>query len=225
MLKLVGVGKVYRNMDVVTRALHGINLDVKEGEFLTIMGPSGSGKTTLLNILGLIETPSEGEYTLFDRATSALNERQLSNLRKSKIGYIFQNYNLINEMTVYENIEFPLLYNRQHGKNIRRRVLEVLDLIRMTHRRKAYPKLLSGGQRQRIAIARALVASPRILLADEPTGHMDIPGSKEIMDILCALRREGITMVMATHKEFCAQYFPRIEYLEAGTLTDRYIPG
>ena len=185
--------------EVETTALHRVNLAIEQGEFVSIMGPSGCGKTTLLNILGLLDRPSAGKYWLENREVSNLNEIRRTRLRKGKISFVFQSYNLIEELSVYQNIELPLLYMGVGSAERRRRVINILEEVRIIHRRKNYLRQLSGGQKQKVAIARAVVTNPKLILADEPTGNLDSVNGEEIMDLLTQLNSQGTTLVMVTH--------------------------
>lgn len=211
------MGKTYRD-DIVTTALQNITLDVDEGEFVSIMGPSGSGKTTLLNVLGLIDSATEGVYSLFGQEVSKLTEIEKAVIRKENIGFVFQSPNLINEMSVYENIEFPLIFRKISSSERKKRVHEALERIQLFTRRRNHPPHLSGGQKQKIAIARALITSPRFILVDEPTGHVDTAAAEEIMEFLASLNREGSTIVMATHSDYCAHFSQRIIHIQAGMI-------
>jgi putative ABC transport system ATP-binding protein len=189
--------------------LHDVTLEIKEGEFVAIMGPSGCGKSTLLNILGLLDNPTNGTYQLNGVEVSKLSEADRTNLRKGVIGFVFQSFNLIDELNVYENIELPLLYMGVPKDERKRRVEEVMKRMDISHRVKHFPQQLSGGQQQRVAIARAVVANPKIILADEPTGNLDSKNGKEVMDLLTQLNREGTTVVMVTHSQHDAGYATR----------------
>ena len=209
MIKTEKLQKIFRTEDVETWALHDVTLEIKEGEFVAIMGPSGCGKSTLLNILGLLDNPSNGTYQLNGVEVSKLSEADRTNLRKGVIGFVFQSFNLIDELNVYENIELPLLYMGVPKDERKRRVEEVMARMDISHRVKHYPQQLSGGQQQRVAIARAVVANPKIILADEPTGNLDSKNGKEVMDLLTQLNKEGTTVVMVTHSQHDAGYATR----------------
>ncbi len=213
--------KVFRTEEIDTWALREVSLEVKEGEFVAIMGPSGCGKTTLLNIMGLLDTPTEGAYMLDGKVVSQLSERELTNIRKGVIGFVFQSFNLIDELNVYENVELPLLYMGVPAKERRKRVTDILDRMAMSHRRGHFPCQLSGGQQQRVAVARAVVANPKIILADEPTGNLDSKNSKEVMDLLCQLHDQGTTIVMVTHSQHNASYADRIINLFDGQIVEQ----
>jgi putative ABC transport system ATP-binding protein len=208
--------KVYTTGEVETTALDNVNLNVKHGEFTAIMGPSGCGKSTLLNILGLIDSPTEGHYFFAGEEVSGYSERQRADLRKKNIGYVFQSFNLIDELTVYENIELPLLYMKTESNERRERILEVMEQLKLAHRQGHFPKQLSGGQQQRVAVARAIVGQPKLILADEPTGNLDSSNGEEIMSILTGLNEKGATIIIVTHSEAYAEYSQRIVHLFDG---------
>ena len=199
MLKLVNVTKTYRGGDVRTRALDGINLEIEAGEYLAITGPSGCGKSTLLAMLGLLDTPDSGEYWIDGREAARLDETRLNRLRRGRIGFIFQNFNLIDDLNVYENVEVALLYRGLSGRERKQRILEALEGVGIAHRAKHRPQQLSGGQQQRVAVARALVSKPKLLLADEPTGNLDTRNGEAVMDFLKAAPAMGTTVIMVTH--------------------------
>ena len=209
MIKTKSLQKIFKTEEVETWALHDVSLDIHEGEFVAIMGPSGCGKSTLLNILGLLDNPSNGTYELNGVEVSKLSEADRTNLRKGVIGFVFQSFNLIDELNVYENIELPLLYMGVPKDERKRRVEEVMARMDISHRVKHFPQHLSGGQQQRVAIARAVVANPKIILADEPTGNLDSKNGKEVMDLLTQLNKEGTTVVMVTHSQHDAGYATR----------------
>ena len=209
MIKTTNLQKIFRTEDVETWALHDVTLEIKEGEFVAIMGPSGCGKSTLLNILGLLDNPTNGTYQLNGTDVSKFSEAERTNLRKGVIGFVFQSFNLIDELNVYENIELPLLYMGVPKEERKRRVEEAMKRMDISHRVKHFPQQLSGGQQQRVAIARAVVANPKIILADEPTGNLDSKNGKEVMDLLTQLNREGTTVVMVTHSQHDAGYATR----------------
>ena len=221
MITLSNIKKVFRTEEVDTWALREVSLEVKEGEFVAIMGPSGCGKSTLLNIMGLLDTPTEGSYTLSGKDVSKLTERERTSLRKGTIGFVFQSFNLIDDLDVYENVELPLLYMGVPAKERKKRVGDILDRMAMSHRRKHFPCQLSGGQQQRVAIARAVVGEPKIILADEPTGNLDSKNSKEVMDLLCELHQQGTTIVMVTHSQHNASYADRIINLFDGQIVEQ----
>jgi len=209
MIKTENLQKIFRTEEVETWALHDVTLEIKEGEFVAIMGPSGCGKSTLLNILGLLDNPTNGTYELNGTDVSKFTEAERTNLRKGVIGFVFQSFNLIDELNVYENIELPLLYMGVPKEERKRRVEEAMERMAISHRVKHFPQQLSGGQQQRVAIARAVVANPKIILADEPTGNLDSKNGKEVMDLLTQLNREGTTVVMVTHSQRDAGYATR----------------
>ena len=209
MIKTEKLQKIFKTEEVETWALHDVTLEIKEGEFVAIMGPSGCGKSTLLNILGLLDNPTNGVYTLNGEDVSKYTEAQRTNLRKGVIGFVFQSFNLIDELNVYENIELPLLYMGVPKEERKQRVEEAMKRMDISHCVKHFPQQLSGGQQQRVAIARAVVAHPKIILADEPTGNLDSKNGKEVMDLLTQLNKEGTTVVMVTHSQHDAGYATR----------------
>lgn len=221
MIKLENVKKVFRTEEVETWALREVNLEVKEGEFVAIMGPSGCGKSTLLNILGLLDNPTEGTYMLNGKDVSKLKENDRTDIRKGTIGFVFQSFNLIDELNVYENIELPLLYMDTPNKERKERIEAVMDRMAISHRRKHFPNQLSGGQQQRVAIARAVLPNPKIILADEPTGNLDSKNGKEVMNLLSELNKEGTTIIMVTHSQHDAAYADRIINLYDGQIVDQ----
>ena len=216
MIQIENLGKTFRTEEVETIALQGINLHIDDGEFVAIMGPSGCGKSTLLNIIGLLDNPSEGSYLLNGQEVARLTEDERTDLRRGTIGFVFQSFNLIDEMTVYENVELPLIYAGVPAKERRERVEALLDRMKMSHRAKHYPQQLSGGQQQRVAIARAVVTRPQLILADEPTGNLDSAHGKEVIGLLAELNREGTTIVMVTHNSHDAASARRIVHLFDG---------
>ena len=221
MIQLENIKKIFRTEEVETWALREVNLEVKEGEFVAIMGPSGCGKSTLLNILGLLDNPSEGKYLLDGKEVSTLKESERTDIRKGVIGFVFQSFNLIDELNVYENIELPLLYMGVPAKERKRRVEAAMDRMAISHRRKHFPNQLSGGQQQRVAIARAVLANPKLILADEPTGNLDSKNGKEVMNLLSELHQEGTTVIMVTHSQHDASYADRIVRLYDGEIVER----
>ncbi|MBD5260876.1 MAG: ABC transporter ATP-binding protein [Bacteroides sp.] len=221
MIKLDNVKKVFRTEEVETWALREVSLEVKKGEFVAIMGPSGCGKSTLLNILGLLDNPTEGTYILNGKDVSKLKENERTDIRKGLIGFVFQSFNLIDELNVYENIELPLLYMKTPGKERKERIEAVMDRMAISHRRKHFPNQLSGGQQQRVAIARAVIPEPKIILADEPTGNLDSKNGKEVMDLLSELHHEGATIIMVTHSQHDAAYADRIINLYDGQIVEQ----
>lgn len=222
MLKTENLKKVFRTDEVDTWALNNVNIEVKKGEFVAIMGPSGCGKSTLMNILGLLDNPTEGTYYLDGVEVSKYTEAERTNLRKGVIGFVFQSFNLIDELNVYENIELPLLYMGIPSDERKRRVEEAMERMSIAHRAKHFPQQLSGGQQQRVAIARAVVANPKLILADEPTGNLDSRNGKEVMELLTELNREGTTVVMVTHSQHDAGYAGRIINLFDGQIVSEY---
>ena len=210
MIKTVNLQKVFRTDEVETWALNNVNIEIQEGEFVAIMGPSGCGKSTLLNILGLLDNPTGGEYRLNGEDVSTYTEAQRTALRKGVIGFVFQSFNLIDELNVYENIELPLLYMGVSSSERKRRVEVAMNRMAIAHRVKHFPQQLSGGQQQRVAIARAVVTNPKLILADEPTGNLDSKNGKEVMDLLTELNKEGTTIVMVTHSQHDAGYADRV---------------
>ena len=216
LIQTINLQRAFTTEEVRTIALSGVNFDINNGEFVAVMGPSGCGKTTLLNILGLLDAPTEGEYLLDGQNVSHLSEPQRDRLRKGLIGFVFQSFNLIEDLTVEENIELPLLYMRLPKAERRQRVQEVMRRMDISHRAKHFPRQLSGGQQQRVAIARAVVARPKLILADEPTGNLDSKNGREVMDLLSQLHDEGATIVMVTHSQRDASYAQRIINLSDG---------
>ena len=210
MIRTENLTRIFRTEEIETIALNGVNINVKDGEFVAIMGPSGCGKSTLLNILGLLDTPTEGKYWLGDEEVGHLKERERTAYRKGRIGFVFQNFNLIDELTVEENIDLQLKYLGIGKAERKERVLDILRKVKLSHRAKHYPHQLSGGQQQRVAIARAVVGKPSIILADEPTGNLDSKNGVEVMQLLSELNDEGTTIVMVTHSQHDATYAHRI---------------
>lgn len=223
MIKTVNLNKVYRTEEVETTALNNVNIEIKQGEFVSIMGPSGCGKSTLLNILGLIDNPSNGEYHFLDEEVASYSERKRSDLRKNNIGFIFQSFNLIDELSVYENVELPMLYTKTPASERKKRTEEMLERMNMMHRKNHFPQQLSGGQQQRIAVARAIVNNPKIILADEPTGNLDSSNGDDVMKTLAALHAEGTTIIMVTHSPYCAGFGNRIIRLLDGKVVTENI--
>ena len=218
MLKVTDLKKSFFTEEIETVALAGVSFEVKEGEFVAIMGPSGCGKSTLLNILGLLDNPTSGEYMLLDKEVGNLKERDRTYFRRGNIGFVFQSFNLIDEMNVSENIELPLIYMGVKPAERKERVKKMLERMDMTHRAKHFPQQLSGGQQQRVAIARALVSNPKLILADEPTGNLDSKNGQEVMNLLRELNSEGTTVIMVTHSQHDASYAQRILCLFDGKL-------
>ncbi|WP_166964314.1 ABC transporter ATP-binding protein [Yeosuana marina] len=209
MIKLKNLTKVYRTEELESTALNQISFEINQGEFVSIMGPSGCGKSTLLNILGMLDKPESGSYEFLGKEIAQYNEKQRSEIRKKNIGFIFQNFNLIDELTVFENIELPLIYNKINSSERKKRVDEIIQKIGISHRSNHYPQQLSGGQQQRVAVARALVTNPSLILADEPTGNLDTSHGNEVMDLLCKLNESGTTIVMVTHSAHDASFSNR----------------
>ena len=223
MIKTVNMNKIYTTEEVETTALNNVNINIEKGEFVSIMGPSGCGKSTLLNILGLLDNPSNGEYHFVGHEVSKYSERQRAQLRKENIGFVFQSFNLIDELTVYENVELPLLYLGYSSDDRKKRVQEVLDRMEIRHRETHFPQQLSGGQQQRVAVARAIVGNPKIILADEPTGNLDSSHGDEVMNMLTTLNEQGTTIVMVTHSPTYAEYGNRVIHLFDGhVVTENY---
>lgn len=218
MIKTEKLSKVFRTEEVETHALKDVSLEIKEGEFVAVMGPSGCGKSTLLNIIGLLDNLTDGKYYLNGTDVSKFTESERTKLRKGVIGFVFQSFNLIDELNVYENIELPLLYMGIPGGERKKKVNEAMDRMGITHRAKHFPQQLSGGQQQRVAIARAVVANPKLILADEPTGNLDSRNGKEVMDLLTELNNEGTTIVMVTHSQHDAGFAQRIINLFDGQI-------
>ncbi len=216
MIKIRELQKLFATEEVETTALNGINLEIKEGEFVAIMGPSGCGKSTLLNIVGLLDNPSAGEYNFFGTEVAKMTERKRAQLRKGNIGFVFQSFNLIDELTVFENVELPLIYMDMPAKERKIKVETVLERMNIMHRRNHFPQQLSGGQQQRVAIARAVVAKPKLILADEPTGNLDSKNGEEVMKLLQELNEEGTTIIMVTHSPYDAGFSHRIVNLFDG---------
>lgn len=210
MIKITNLQKIYRTEEVETIALNKLNMHVADGEFVAVMGPSGCGKSTLLNILGLLDDPDAGSFQFNGIEVAHFNERKRADLRKKNIGFVFQSFNLIDELTVFENVELPLIYLGVQGADRKSRVEAVLDKMQIMHRRNHYPQQLSGGQQQRVAVARAVVNNPKLILADEPTGNLDSSNGNEVMQLLTDLNEQGTTIVMVTHSEHDARYSHRI---------------
>ena len=220
MIRTENLTRIFRTEEIETIALNGVNINVKDGEFVAIMGPSGCGKSTLLNILGLLDTPTEGKYWLGDEEVGHLKERERTAYRKGRIGFVFQNFNLIDELNVEENIELPLTYLNIPKAERKAKVQAIMKRMAISHRAKHYPHQLSGGQQQRVAIARAVVGKPSIILADEPTGNLDSKNGMEVMQLLSELNEEGTTIVMVTHSKHDATYASRIINLFDGQVVD-----
>ena len=218
MITVNNLSKVFRTEEIETTALNSVSFTINQGEFVAIMGPSGCGKSTLLNVLGLLDNPSGGSYQLLGNEVASLRERERTNYRKGNIGFVFQSFNLIDELNVYENVELPLKYLNISASERKRRVTEMLKRMSISHRAHHYPQQLSGGQQQRVAIARAVVANPQLILADEPTGNLDSRNGKEVMDLLSELNKEGTTVVMVTHSQRDASVAQRVINLFDGQI-------
>jgi putative ABC transport system ATP-binding protein len=218
MIKTTELTKIFRTEEVETTALNKVTLEVKEGEYVAVMGPSGCGKSTLLNILGLLDNPSSGSYIFNGTEVANLKERDRTIFRKGNIGFVFQSFNLIDELNVYENVELPLIYLKMKTGERKKRVEDVLDRMKISHRAKHFPQQLSGGQQQRVAIARAVVANPKLILADEPTGNLDSKNGIEVINLLTELNKEGTTIIMVTHSDRDASYAHRIINLFDGQI-------
>lgn len=216
MINIKDLSKIYRTEDVETLALNSVSLEVKKGAFISVMGPSGCGKSTLLNLVGLLDNPSEGSYLFDGKETATLSEKGRAKLRKSHIGFVFQSFNLIDELTVYENIELPLIYQKRSAAERRHRVEEVMQRLHIAHRAKHFPQQLSGGQQQRVAVCRAIVIEPKLILADEPTGNLDSKNGEEVMSLLEQLHDEGATVLMVTHSPEHALRAERIIHMLDG---------
>lgn len=218
MIKIENLCKTFRTTEVETIALNNVNLEVNEKEFVAIMGPSGCGKSTLLNILGLLDNPTSGNYYLDNKEVGHLKEKDRTNVRKGSIGFVFQSFNLIDELNVFENVELPLTYLNIPAEERKKRVTEILSRMNISHRVKHYPQQLSGGQQQRVAIARTVVSNPKIILADEPTGNLDSKNGLEVMELLTELNKEGTTIVMVTHSQRDAGFASRVINLFDGQI-------
>ena len=225
MIKTVNLMKIHTTEEVETTALNNVNFEVGEGEFVAVMGPSGCGKTTLLNILGMIDNPSGGEYHILGEEVSKYTEKQRANLRKNNIGFVFQSFNLIDELTVFENIELPLLYLSVPSSERKKRVEEAMEKMQIVPRKNHFPQQLSGGQQQRVAVARAVVARPKLILADEPTGNLDSTNGDEVMQILSDLNSAGTSIIMVTHSPTYAEFGHRIVHLFDGHIVTENIQG
>jgi putative ABC transport system ATP-binding protein len=222
MIQIENLKKVFRTEDIETYALNGVNLNVKKGEFVAIMGPSGCGKSTLLNIIGLLDNPTEGSYKFDGHEVAKLKEKDRTIFRKGNIGFVFQSFNLIDEFSVFENVELPLVYLKMSQSERKERIKDVLQRMKIGHRIKHYPQQLSGGQQQRVAIARALVSNPALILADEPTGNLDTKNGLEVMNLLTELNQEGATIIMVTHSERDAGFAHRtINLLDGEIITEQ----
>ena len=224
MIKIQALKKIYRTEEVETVALNKLSIEVKEGEFVAVMGPSGCGKSTLLNILGMLDDPDGGSFIFNGTEVAHFNERKRAVIRKNNIGFVFQSFNLIDELTVYENVELPLIYTGIKASERKEKVEIVLDKMKIMHRRKHYPQQLSGGQQQRVAVARAVVNNPKLILADEPTGNLDSANGIEVMQLLTDLNEQGTTIIMVTHSEHDARFSHRIiRMLDGQTVTENIL--
>ncbi len=223
MLKTTNLSKVFRTDEVETTALNNVSFEINKGEFVAIMGPSGCGKSTLLNILGLLDNPTGGEYFFLDNEVAKHSEKQRAKLRKNNIGFVFQNFNLIDELNVFENVELPLIYLGYSASERKKRVEEVLEQMQIIHRKKHFPLQLSGGQQQRVAVARAVVAKPSLILADEPTGNLDSAHGEEVMNLLEGLNQSGTTIIMVTHSQRDSEYAQRVIRLFDGQIINENI--
>jgi len=216
MIKIQNLSKVFRTEELETKALNAISLEINEGEFVTIMGASGCGKSTLLNIVGLLDNASSGSYKLLNQEINNLNESEKSKIRKQNIGFVFQNFNLIDELSVYDNIELPLIYNNVNASERKKKVEAIAERLAISHRLKHFPQQLSGGQQQRVAVARALINDPKIILADEPTGNLDSKNGNEVMELLTDLHANGATILMVTHSDYDASFSQKTIFMKDG---------
>ena len=223
MIRIENLTKIFRTEEVETIALNGVNLEVKDGEFVAVMGPSGCGKSTLLSILGLLDNPTDGKYYLDDEEVGHLKEKARTRYRKGRIGFVFQSFNLIDELTVEENVELQLKYLGVPKEERKERVLDILRKVNLSQRAKHYPQQISGGQQQRVAIARAIVGKPKLILADEPTGNLDSKNGLEVMELLSQLNAEGTTIIMVTHSQHDATFAQRIINLFDGQIVDSMV--
>jgi len=223
MIKTTNLKKLYTTEEVETTALDSVNIEIKEKEFVAIMGPSGCGKSTLLNLIGMLDNPSDGQYFFLGEEVSKYTERQRANIRKKNIGFVFQSFNLIDELTVFENVELPLLYLGVSTSERKKMVEEVLERMQIMHRKDHFPQQLSGGQQQRVAVSRAVVAKPALILADEPTGNLDSANGEEVMNIMTQLNEGGTTIIMVTHSPHDSEFAHRIIHLFDGhVVTENY---
>lgn len=225
MIEMHNLSRVYRTANVETTALNEVNLEIHSGEFIAIMGPSGCGKSTLLNIMGMLDTPSSGSYRFAERDVSSLGESALALVRKHNIGFVFQSFNLVDELTVAENVNLPLLYQKAPAAERRERVQAVLERIGIAHRADHRPQQLSGGQQQRVAVARAVVTNPKLILADEPTGNLDTTNGEEVLELLHQLNRDGTTIVMVTHDRSHADHASRVVQMLDGRVLSENVVG
>lgn len=218
MIQIQNLNRVFQAEEVETTALNEINLTINQGDFISIMGPSGCGKSTLLNIIGLLDSPTSGNYKLLDKEMANLKEKDRANVRKQNIGFIFQNFNLIDELSVYDNIELPLIYNGVKSSERKEKVEKIAEKLNISHRLKHFPQQLSGGQQQRVAVARALVNEPKIILADEPTGNLDSKNGNEVMELLMNLHANGATILMVTHSSYDASFSQKVIEMRDGVI-------
>lgn len=218
MIQIENLNRVFQTEEVETTALNGIDLTINQGDFISIMGPSGCGKSTLLNIIGLLDSPTSGSYKLLNKEMAGLKEKDRANVRKQNIGFIFQNFNLIDELSVYDNIELPLIYNGVKASERKEKVEKIAEKLNVSHRLKHFPQQLSGGQQQRVAVARALVNEPNIILADEPTGNLDSKNGNEVMELLMNLHANGATILMVTHSSYDASFSQKIIEMKDGII-------
>lgn len=218
MIEIKNLSKTFQTEEIETKALNEVSIKINQGEFVTIMGPSGSGKSTLLNIVGLLDDASSGSYQLLNQEMLTLNEQEKSKVRKQNIGFVFQNFNLIDELSVYDNIELPLIYNKVSPSERKQKVIEIAERLGISHRLKHYPQQLSGGQQQRVAVARALINNPKIILADEPTGNLDSKNGNEVMELLTDLHAQGATILMVTHSDYDASFSQKTILMKDGMI-------
>ena len=218
MIQIKNISKIFQTEEVETKALHEVSITINQGDFVTIMGASGSGKSTLLNIVGLLDSASSGSYELLNQEMIGLKEQQKAKFRKENIGFVFQNFNLIDELSVYDNIELPLIYNNVSAAERKEKVEKIAERLAISHRLKHYPQQLSGGQQQRVAVARALINDPKIILADEPTGNLDSKNGNEVMELLTDLHAQGATILMVTHSDYDASFSQRTILMKDGAI-------
>ncbi len=218
MITINKLSKVFRTEELETRALNNVSLTINQGDFITIMGPSGSGKSTLLNVVGLLDSATSGSYTLLSKEVVGLKEKQRAKIRKENIGFVFQNFNLIDELNVYDNIELPLIYNNVSSSERKNKIKKIAERLKISHRLQHYPQQLSGGQQQRVAVSRALVTDPKIILADEPTGNLDSKNGNEVMELLTDLHANGATILMVTHSEYDASFSQKTIFMKDGEI-------
>lgn len=216
MIQIKNISKVFQTEEIETKALNEVSITINQGEFVTIMGPSGSGKSTLLNIVGLLDNASNGSYQLLNQEMIGLKEQEKAKVRKQNIGFVFQNFNLIDELSVYDNIELPLIYNNVSASERKQKVNEMAERLGISHRLKHFPQQLSGGQQQRVAVARALINNPKIILADEPTGNLDSKNGNEVMELLTDLHAQGATILMVTHSDYDASFSQKTILMKDG---------